>query len=76
MIDCEQSLFFFIFSEGSARARESRARREKRGLLPEKKKERFSVFVPLPSRTLSNPRGHLRVSSVLLDGPRKKRDCS
>ena len=41
--------------------------REKRGRQPER---------PLPSRTLSNPRGQLCVSNVLLDGPRKKRDCS
>ena len=40
------------------------ARREKRGRQP------------LPSRTFSHARGHLRVSGVLLDGPRKKRDCS
>ena len=38
-VDCEQSLIFFIFSEGSARARTSSgeaARREKRGWQPEK----------------------------------------
>ena len=28
------------------------------------------------SRAFSHARGHLRVSRVLLDGPRKKRDCS
>ena len=28
------------------------------------------------SRSFSHARGHLRVSGVLLDGPRKKRDCS
>ena len=28
------------------------------------------------SRAFSHARGHLRVSGVLLDGPRKKRDCS
>ena len=44
--------------------------REKRGRQPEKKK------VPLPPRAFSHARGHLRVSGVLLDGPRKKRDCS
>ena len=32
--------------------------------------------MPLPSRAFSHARGHLRVSDVLLDGPRKKRDCS
>ena len=31
---------------------------------------------PLPSRVSSHARGPLRVSGVLLDGPRKKRDCS
>ena len=36
------------------------ARREKRG----------SQF-----RAFSHARGHLRVSGVLVDGPRKKRDC-
>ena len=30
----------------------------------------------LPSRAFSHARGHLRVSGVLLDGPRKKRDFS
>ena len=38
-LDCEQSLFFFRFSESNARARE-----------------------PLPSRAISQARGHLRVS--------------
>ena len=28
--------------------------------------------VPLPSRAFSHARGRLRVSGVLLDGPRKK----
>ena len=28
------------------------------------------------ARAFSHARGHLRVSGVLLDGPRKKRDCS
>ena len=39
-IDCEQSLFFFRFSRGSAHARASgeAARRAKRGRQPEKKK--------------------------------------
>ena len=31
---------------------------------------------PLPSRAFNHERGQLRVSGVLLDGPRKKRDCS
>ena len=32
--------------------------------------------MPLPSRAFSHARGHLRVSGVLLDGPRKKSDGS
>ena len=71
-VDCEHSLFFFIFSEGSARAREHRAKpRNARNEGSSQRRKRVA-----PSRTLSNARGHLRVSSVLLDGPRKKRDCS
>ena len=40
LLDCEQSLFFFRFSRGSAHARASgeAARRAKRGRQPEKKK--------------------------------------
>ena len=74
-LDCEQSLFIFRFSEGSARARERweakprDARNE--GGSPRRKKR----VVPLPSRAFSHSRGHLRVSGVLADGPRKKRDC-
>ena len=60
VLDCEQSLFFFRFSKGSARARE-RWTREKRAAA---------------RRAFNHARGHLRVSGVLLDGPRKKRDCS
>ena len=30
----------------------------------------------LSGEAFSHARGHLRVSGVLLDGPRKKRDCS
>ena len=62
LVDCEQSLFFFRFSKGSVERR-SRETRETRA-------------APLPSRAFSHARGHLLVSGVLLDGPRKKRDCS
>ena len=41
-IDCEQSLFFFRFSEGSAGAFECRG--EKWGRQPEKKKEKTCLF--------------------------------
>ena len=56
--------------------RRSRETRETRAVAGEEKK-RVSLF-PCLSRlaTLSNPRGHLCVSNVLLDGPREKRDCS
>ena len=69
VIDCEQSLFFFRFSEGSARERERRAAKPQ-----EARNEGGSL--PLQSRAFSHAPGHLRVSHVLLEGPRKKRDCS
>ena len=69
-IDCEQSLFFFRFSEGSARSRECRAARNEVGI--PRRKKRVSFLVPLPSRALNHERGHLCVSRLLLDGPRKK----
>ena len=73
----ENSLVFFRFSEGSARERERRrARRVKRRRQPEKKKERLSFYVPLPSRAFSRARAHLHILRVLMDGSRKKRDCS
>ena len=40
-----------------------------------KKKEKSVFLVSLLSHTFGHTRGHLRVSHVLLDGPRKKRDC-
>ena len=69
-IDCEQSLFLFRFSEGSARAHASgeAARRERRGRQPW---ETNSFFVST-SRFFSHARGNLFVSCVLVDGPRKK----
>ena len=59
-LDCEQPLFFFRFSKGSVRAC---ARNE-----GDTRETRAAAF--------SHARGHLCVSGVLLDGPRKKRDCS
>ena len=67
---CEQALVFFRFSEGSARERRAakpREARNERGSLRRKK--------PLQSPAFSHARGHLRVSHVLLDGLRKKRDA-
>ena len=51
-LDCEQSLFFFRFSESNARARERRSRETRE----------TKAAVPLPSRAISHGRGHLRVS--------------
>ena len=62
LLDCEQSLFFFRFSKGSARACERWAAK------PWDTRNEGGAF--------SHARGHLRVSGVLLDGPRKKRDFS
>ena len=61
-VDCEQSLFFFRFSERSRRAQERRSRdtRETRA-----------------SRTFSHARGHLRVSSFARRTPEKRKTaCS
>ena len=44
----EHSLIFFRFSEGSARERERRAKREKRWRQPEKKKEETFFFRASP----------------------------
>ena len=68
-LDCEQPLIFFRFSKGSARMRERWAAK-----LQDARNEAF--VMPLPSRAFSLARGHLRVSGVLLNGQRKKRDCS
>ena len=65
--DCEQSVFFFRFSKGSARARE-------RALSGEAARSEKRWRVRLPSRAFSHARGHLRVWGALLNGPRKKRD--
>ena len=64
-VDFEQSLFFFRFSNGNARARERCA-----------EKPRDAGNEGASSRAFSHARGHLRVWGVWLDGPRKKRDCS
>ena len=59
-LDYEQSLLFFRFSEGSASERERRAAKPREAR----------------NEGRSHARGHLRISHVLLDGPRKKRDWS
>ena len=51
------------------RSREIDARNE---VGSQRRKQIGSLFVPLP---YSHVRGHLRVSHVLLDERRKKRDC-
>ena len=57
------------------RASVERQRCETRETRAAAREERISFVVPLPYRAFTHARGHLRVSSVLLDGPRKKRDC-
>ena len=66
-LDFEHSLFFFRFSKGNARVCER---------WTAKPQDTTNEGVPLPSRAFIHARGHLRVSGILLDGPRKKRDCS
>ena len=68
VVDCEQSLFIFRFSESNASARERRSRetRETRAAAREEKKK-----VPLPSR--ARPFAFLAFCST---DYRKKRDCS
>ena len=60
-------LFFFRSREGSARTRARRSR--------ETGKTRAAPR-DIQSRTFSHELGHLSISRVLLDGPRKKRDYS
>ena len=67
MVDCEQSLFFFRFSKGSARARERRSR-EKRETRAAAREERECLSRLAPSVT----RVAICVSRVLLDGLQKK----
>ena len=65
-IDCEQSLFFFRFSKGSAHARERAAKPR------DARNEGLSHLAPSVTRVA------ICVSRVLLDGLKKKnwRDCS
>ena len=66
MVDCEQPLFFFRFSKGSARARERWAAKPRNA-----RNEYGSLVSRLQSRAWSfTCLGRLR------DGKRKKRDCS
>ena len=63
----EQSLLFFRYNEASAEAR-----RERQGRQPEKKTDSgLSNLASSVTRVVI-----MRVSHVLLDVPRKKRDCS
>ena len=70
VVDCEQSLFFFRFSESNARARERRSRetRETRAAAREEKR----VFSCLSRLAPSVTRVAICVSRVLLDGLQKK----
>ena len=62
-LDCEQSLFFFSFSEGSRDAR------NQGGSARRKNVSRISTLSHLAPQSRA-----FRVSRVLLDGLRKKRD--
>ena len=57
------------FSTDLVRGVHARASVERRSLETREKRA-------LPSRAFGHARGHLRVSRVLLDGPRIKGDCS
>ena len=67
MVDCEQSLFFFRFSKGSARARERRSSEtsETRAVAREER-ECLSHLAPSVTRVT------ICVSRVLLDGLQEK----
>ena len=66
MVDCEQPLFFFRFSNGSARARERWAAKPQ-----DARNEGGSLVSRLQSRAWS-----FACFGRLRDGQRKKRDCS
>ena len=73
-IDYQQSLFLFRFSERSAGTLECWSK--KWGRQPETKKEKKCLFgVSDLSHTFCYTGGHLHVLHILLDWPRKKRDC-
>ena len=65
------------FSSNLVRGVHARASVERRSRkLRKTRAAAWEEKISLPSRAFSNRRGHLRNSRVLLDGPRKKRDCS
>ena len=79
-IDCEQSLFFFRISEGSARERERRAAKPRdvrnEGGSPRRKK-RVSLFSCLSNLAPLVTRVVICVSRTFCStDQRKKRDCS
>ena len=68
-LDCEQSLFFFRFSESNTRARERRSRESRETRAAAREEKRASCLSRLaPSVT----RVAICVSRVLLDGLQKK----
>ena len=66
MVDCEQSLFFFRFSESNACAREQRSRETRETRAAAREEKRVSRFAPSVTRVA------ICVSRVLLDGLQKK----
>ena len=79
-LDCEQPLFSFRFSKGSARARKRwtakprDARREKRGRQPEKKKEFLLSY--LSRLTPSVTRVVIYVSRAFCSTDQEKREAA
>ena len=71
-IDSEQSLFFFRFSESSARARERRSRETRETRAGAREEKRDSLFSCLSRLAPSVTRVAICVSRVLLDGLQKK----
>ena len=66
MLDCEQSLFFFRFSESNAPARERRSREAREARAAAREEKGLSRLAPLVTRVA------ICVSRVLLDGLQKK----
>ena len=65
-LDCEQSLFFFRFSESNARAREQRSRETRETRVGAREEKRDCSLAPSVTRVA------ICVSRVLLDRLQKK----
>ena len=72
VLDCEQSLVFFRFSESNARARGRRSRQTRETRAAAREENRVSLFSCLSRLAPSVTRVAICVSRVLLDGLQKK----